>query len=228
MRFRPAGHPDNRWPNDHTLYLAATGSGKSQALLQNPSIPRTGARVILWDHKPDHPGLHIRGRVQFVKALRAGIVRHQKTGAGFRIAFAGERSVETFEWWCEVVWSVLDARHRTFAIAEELAAVSTPAKATPNAGILIREGRGYGLSFHGTSQRPQEIAKTFYENCDIRYYGRTRNQQLRRAWAAEMDVDPDRLKNLDKLEFLRDDGTAGPPELVKLRYRAPAGIRWMD
>lgn len=228
MRFRPAGNPDNAWPNKHTLYIAASGGGKSQCLLQNPAIPKRGVPVIMWDHKPDHPGLHIRDRRQFVQYLRRGIERHQKTGAGFRIAFAGDRTIANFEWWCEVVWAVLDSRRRTYVIVEELAAVSpSPAKATPAAGILIREGRGYGMVFHGTTQRPQEVAKTFYENCDIRFYGRVRNAKLRKAWADEMDIDQARLRALENLQFLHDDGSASPPKQINLKYREPKGITWL-
>ena len=131
MRFRPK-NPNPALPNRHTIYLAQSGFGKSQMLAQNPAIPRSGARVLMWDGAGDHPGLHFESKVKFLQALKKGC----GSGNGFRLAFAGS-SVAEFEWWCEVCWSVLNGDQLTYLIAEELSQVSPgAAKASPNAAVF--------------------------------------------------------------------------------------------
>lgn len=199
------------------------GGGKSQALQQNPDIPKKGARVILWDHAGDHAGLHVTSRKQFVQALRFAL----KRGGGFRIAWAGASDVDTFEWFCGVVWRVLDGRYDTFLIVEELAAVCPSAgRATPNAGLLLNQGRKFGLTFHGTSQRPQEVAKTFYVNCPVKYIGQQMGFDMQRKMSREIGLQPSDIASLNPLEFFRHDGTAAKAERLKLKYKKPAGVKW--
>lgn len=226
MRFRPP-NPNPSLPNLCTLYLACMGGGKSQAVYQNPDIPARGARVVLWDQSGDHPGLHYVSKHKFVHALQKGI----EGGKGFRVAYAGPASVEDYEWWISVLWRVLDGRYLTYAIAEELAEVCPSAgRATPNAGILLNQGRKYGLRFHGTSQRPQEVAKTYYTNCPIKFVGQQLGIDMQTKMAREIGLQRADIAALDQLQFYRHDGTAARPELLKLKYKAkPAGaVRWPD
>lgn len=223
MRVKPV-NPNTAHNNGHTLYLAATGAGKSQMLNQNKAIPHKGVRTILWDPSGDHPGLHFESFGKFVQALRKALNR----GGGFRIAFGGNRSVENYEAWCEVVWGVLDGNVETFAIVEELSAVCVTAnKASPNAAVLLNEGRKYGLKFHGTSQKPQEISKTYYDQCEIRYVGRQKNGPMQRKMAVDIGVSPDAIRQLQNLQFYHDDGTADDPSLITIPYRPITGVRWV-
>lgn len=222
MKVKPV-HPNTKWPNNHTLYLSASGGGKSQMLNQNPEIPKKGARVILWDPSGDHPGLHFSSLSKFVQALGKAI----KRGGGFRIAFGGNRTVENYERFCEIVWAVLDGRKKTYLICEELSAVcETTNKASANAAVLLNEGRKYGLEFHGTSQKPQEIAKTYYDQCERRYVGRQKNANIRKM-ALDIGVEPDQVRQLQNLQFFYDNGTADDPALVTIKYREIKGVKWL-
>ena len=213
------------YPNRHELYIAATGGGKSQLLYQNLKKLPASERVILWDHVGDHAGLHCRSKKTFIAALRDGIER----GKGFRIAYAGSRSVECWEWFCQVVWSVLDGKRITHCVAEELSAVSpTAGRASPNAEILLNEGRKYGLIFHGTTQRPQALAKTYYDLCELKYIGRQKTAAMRRKMADEIGVSPDAIGTLKPLQFYFDDGTADNCALKTIRYRKITGVQWRD
>lgn len=226
MRFQPV-NPNPSLPSAHTLYLATTGGGKSQAVLQNGAIPwrRKGGRIVMWDQSGDYPGVHCSTRRGFLSALRAGIAG----GTGFRVAFAGPATVENFEWWCAVVWSILDGNHLTHIIAEELSAVCPSAgKATPNAAVLLNQCRKFGGVFHGVSQKPQEVAKTYYDNAAHKMVGQQKGVAMRRKMAAEIGVTPEQIAALEPLQFYVDDGRAGEPALLKLRYKKPAGVIWKD
>lgn len=222
-----ATHPDTSRPNKNTLYLATSGGGKSQALMQNPAIPHCRARVILWDPSGDHAGLHYTRRADFVKALHASLTVHTAGGRGFRIAYAGEATPGLFEWFMGVCWDVLDGRHETFVIAEELSAVCESAgKATPMAAKFLNQCRKYGGIFHGTSQKPQEVAKTFTDQCQFRFIGQQKGAAMCRRMALEIGVTPEEIASLQPLEFFKDDGSANRPERIQLRYRKPQGVAW--
>lgn len=226
MRFEPI-NPNPSWPAQHTIYIAKTGGGKSQMLLQNPDVPKKpvpGERVIMWDQAGDHPGLHYRKWSNFLRALATGIER----GQGFRIAYAGPRTIEIYEKWCEVVWSMLDGRFRTWVIVEEMSKVSpSSAKASPNAAVLLNEGRKYGMVFHGTSQRPAEVAKTYYDAADVRYVGRQKGRKLQERMADEIGLEVKQIAALQPLQFYRDDD-GDEPRLIKLEYKKPRGVVWKD
>ncbi|AMO56622.1 type IV secretory system conjugative DNA transfer family protein [Endozoicomonas montiporae] len=228
MKLKPV-NPNTQHPNRHTLYIGGSGTGKSQALSQNPEIPSRGARVILWDVNADHAGIHTDDKKTFITLLKAGI----KTGRGFRVAYAGS-SISDFEWWCSVVWAVLDGDYITYAIAEELSQVCKSAgKATPNAAILLNQGRKFGLRFHGVTQKPQEISKTFYDQCERKFIGcfKGKNAEMMAKYIGK-DVTADDIAALqpdeEKLsDFIFDDGrAASKPEIRKLKYKPVKGIKW--
>jgi hypothetical protein len=224
MRGQPV-NPNTGHANRHTLYLATSGGGKSQALMQNPDIPKTGARVILWDQAGDHAGLHYTHKVPFLRALMEGIRR----GRGFRIAYAGPASVEEFEWFMAVCWGVLDGEKLTYVIAEELSAVcGGTGKAAPNAAVFMNQSRKYGGIFHGTSQKPQEVSKTYFDQCQFRWIGQQKGLAMRKRMSLEIGVTPDAIASLQPLEFFHDDGSAKEPERRALAYKPAKGVLWKD
>jgi hypothetical protein len=226
MRYQPI-NPNTGHPNRHTLYLAASGGGKSQALSQNPALPKQGARVILWDGSGDHAGLHFTEKRAFLRALSVGVRENWLRGRGFRIAYAGPADPDEFEWFMEVCWGILDGNFQTYIVAEELSAVcSSTGKATPNAAIFMNQARKFGGIFHGTSQKPQEVSKTYFDQCAIKFIGQQSGLAMRRRMAAEIGVTPDEIAALKPLEFLRHDGSAKKPEHLRLDYRPVNGVLW--
>ena len=204
-------------PNRNTLYIARSGGGKSQALGQSAEIPKTKARVILWDPNNDHKASQFDNRKDFARAIATGL----KTGKGFRIAYTGTPSPEIFEWWCAVVWEALDGSRLLYAVAEELSAVCmNAAKAGPNAARLMNQGRKYGLHFHGTTQKPQEIYKTFYDQSEVFYIGQQRGAAVDK-FAKDLGIDRAEVQALKPLQFWRLDPKKndGEPEKIALKYR---------
>lgn len=235
MRFKPV-NPNPAWPSAHALFLACTGGGKSQAVAQGAGtvfgggapkvqpIPK-GERVIIWDQAGDHAGLHYESRAGFLRALAAGI----RGRRGFRVAYAGPQTVAEWEWFCEVVWSVLDGDYLTYLLSEELSAVCPSAgKATDNAAMLLNQGRKFGLRFRGVSQKPQEVAKTYFDQCTIKWIGQQKGLAMQKKMAQEIGVSPEQIARLEPLQFYVDDGRVGEPRLITLKYRKPTGVIWKD
>lgn len=216
---------NTKWPNCNTLYLGRSGSGKSQALKQNPKIPRSGARVLLWDPSHDHKAHHIDSKTAYAKAVREAIA----SGKPFRLAFSGVKdAVKDHEWWCSVVWAALDGNHKTYVIDEELSASSvSTAKAEPEAARLLNQGRKYGMEFHGVAQVPTEIPKTYYNQAEVIYIGQQRGDQLKKS-ASLLGFEKkemEKLTSLQPLQFWRLDPKAngGVPEFIAMQYEPNGG-----
>lgn len=189
-------------PNKNTLYLARSGGGKSQALKQNREIPRSGARVVLWDKSHDHKAHHYDNKKAFIRAYIAGL----ESNRGFRIAYAGGVGVDDFEWFCRAVWHGLDGNNMTYVIAEELSEVCLSiSKASPEAARLLNQGRKYGMRFHGTSQKPQEISKTYYDQCPVKWIGPQIGANIKK-FAKEAGLAEQQINELNDLEFIVWDG----------------------
>lgn len=191
-------NPNTSHSNRNTCYIAMSGFGKSQALKQ--VIPSRGARIILWDPDNDHKAHHYADRKEFIAAVIAAC----KSGRGFRIGWDGLVDVDTFEWWCSVVWSVLDGNKELIAVIEELADVSeSAAKASFWWGQLNRKIRKYGGILHWTTQRSQEVSKTAYSQCTIKYIGYPNDGANLKALASMVGVSEEDLKALQPLHFYR-------------------------
>jgi len=191
--------------NQSALYIACTGGGKSQCLSQNKSIPKSGARVFLWDPDHDHKSTLIAGKVAFKRAMIAAI----KSGRGFRLSFVSEAgSIDDFEWFCNIVWAALDGNKKTYVFIEELASVTeTASKATKNFGRLLNRGRKYGAKLHITTQRGSEISKTAYIQCQNTYIGIQRGNDIKKM-AEKGGVSVQQIIGLKPLEFWFSDGGA--------------------
>lgn len=204
-------NPRPSLPNKNTCYIAMSGFGKSQALKQ--TVPGRGVRHVLWDPDDDHKGSHYDDKGQFVRALKSAC----KSGQGFRIAWNGDIDVETFEWWCAVVWHILDGTKITYITVEELADVSeTSGRATPNWGKVNRRCRKYGGRLNWTTQRSQEVSKTAYSQAAIKFIGYPNDGANIKALSLMVQKTDDELKALKPLYFYRREHIETEP--VKFRY----------
>lgn len=239
MEYRPP-NPNPQHPAQHTLIMGCTGSGKSQMLKSGLVVPMTrDTRVIGYDDVGSLPGLYYSTRKGFLAALKVAL----KKGGGFRIFYAGTQAPADHEWWCGVVRSILDGNHITYAVTEELAACSSgPGEAAPNAAWLMNQGRKYGLRFVGLTQRPQEIPKTYYSQCNIKIIGAQSEENAKKA-ARAAAVTEDKIRELAALNdaehdavakvqhwchFYRNEGRAGGGELVRIKPGPAKGVIWKD
>lgn len=189
-------NPNTQHHNQNKCFIAMSGFGKSQALKQ--TLPGRGARVVLWDPDNDHKAHHYSDKKAFVSALIAAC----KSGKGFRIGWDGVVDVPTFEWWCQVVWEILDGNKITHVVIEELADVSESAgKASFWWGQLNRKIRKYGGILYWTTQRSQEVSKTAYSQAAIKFIGFPNTGAKLKELASMVEVSEQDLRSLKPLEF---------------------------
>ena len=212
-----ATNKNTGWSNGHTLYCAASGGGKSQALRANKEIPKKGARVLIWDPDEDHDCIRAETRAHFLKLVLSGL----KKGGGFRVGLTVDsENVKDFEWFCEVVWRTLNGDRQTYIIIEELADVSpSPAKATPIFGKVLRRSRKYGGVIHATTQRPSEISKTCYTQCGRKFIGVQEGDDVAKmAKVAKVSIAD--IEALTDLSFWYKASGANPAVKIKVKYKA--------
>ncbi len=211
-------NPNTELPNRHTTALGLTGAGKSQVIKQKSCIPKSGARVVLFDPSRDHPGTqasrthYFSDRAEFARAL----AKADQSGRGFRIGYDGQRSPEIYDWWCACCIAILDGRKLTYMLTEELARVSKNAGAAlEHHQFLLNESRKYGGIYVCTTQFPARISKDVYDNSGVVFFGRTA-PRLQSRFAAEFGLDQNKLAGLENLQFLRWEG--GNIEFLQIPY----------
>lgn len=204
-----AKNPNPKQPNEHTLYVGKSGTGKSQAAKQNKALPRRGVRCLLWDVSHDHDKgtTYYSNKNQYIDAIKRAVT----SGRGFRLGWDGESDPATFEWWASVVWAVLDGNKPTYVVIEELArVVETVGRAAPNLRKLYNEGRKYGARIHAVTQRPQEIPKTVFDQCERFWVGGQKGPNIKK-FAELLDINADEIRQLKPLQFWHLDETSGDP-----------------
>jgi hypothetical protein len=209
-------------------YLAGTGGGKSQALYQNPSIPKRGAFILMWDTNKDHKSTRFSDRKSFLSAVKKAVLSRQKgSKKSVRLSFTTKidsfdkkEFIAEFEWFCKVVWAALDGNYDTYIFLEELAACSESAsKASPALGIIMTQGRKYGAIVHYTTQRPAGISKDVYTQTNSYLVGMLKVGDKKRVMN-ECGIPKDVIMPSVPLEFLYTD-TMNPPERINLTYKNP-------
>lgn len=215
-------------PNNNTLYIARSGGGKSQALIQNATIPHSGARVLLYDPNEDHPWcIRFDSIDAFKKAALSACKQWYKNKRGFRLAYVGEQTTQTHEQWCEFVCSILDGSHETYCIDEEISlSCESIARAAFWHRMLMNQGRKFGGIYHGTTQRPQEIPKTVFEQCEKWWVGGV-SKSLAKRLSDEMNVNANDLMNQQPLSFyVKDQKTFGfTAKHTQLSYKNPDTVK---
>ncbi|MDX1473491.1 MAG: hypothetical protein R3309_04930 [Reinekea sp.] len=201
-------------PNRNTFVAAVSGGGKSQAarhVRENLRIKR----VLAWDPDHDH---QVSTRVTSIRALTEFLKVHGDSSA-FSVAYSGDDSPEAMELFCACAWAILDGNKETVVIIEEVAdAMTTSGKALPNAGRLIRRIRKYGGVLIAVTQRPQEIPKTLFSQCNIKLIGQQDTADVKRM-AERVGVPVSEIENLQELEFWMKD-TGKPAEKIRVKYKA--------
>lgn len=181
-------------PSNHMVLVGFTGSGKSSYLRKLPEFAKAKRRI-LWDPDKDHRVRHVATVSELLKACRA---------AGFgpiQVGLSCDPDPVLFGKFCEIAFAMCHAAAPLVIGVEELADVTSPAKAAPAWGQLARKVRKYGGTIYATTQRPQEIDKTILGQANAFWCGIQRTAADRKYMSGLLDVSPDELAKLQKLEY---------------------------
>ena len=207
-----ARNEDTSLPNRHVFVSAKTGGGKSQAM-RNVVVPKSGIRAMFWDPDKDHYCNRFDNKGHYLKALSAAIA----SGKPFRIGWSGDDDQETFEWFCQAAWKVLDGDFDTWVVMEEMADMNLGQKLPPFFGKLLKRGRKYGGIIVTNSQRVQDVPKALITQSAVTYLGQQENHDAK--YLERITGIPARtLENLQPLQFMKKTG--GEVVQVKVPYVA--------
>lgn len=209
-------------PNRHTAYIAKSGGGKSQALKQNPAIPKRGARVLVWDPNNDH-AKHCRvfpsGQLkQFHQAVVAGM----NSRKGFRIGLSGDQSQDYFErYFARLAFACLDGNFPLYILVEEVAKVqrnsSVPSEFLSK---LLDQSRKYNGQLHWTTQFPSQIPTDLMRGTEqfwIGNPGKFSTPEMEKRLSQVADCSPAQLKALKPLHFYVCDSEKSTLETLKYK-----------
>ncbi|AYM04228.1 hypothetical protein D8911_14590 (plasmid) [Levilactobacillus brevis] len=212
-----ATNPDPSLPNRNTIYLARSGQGKSQAVKQNPEIPKQGARVLIFDPNYDHKA----HRYTTQKAVAAAVLRAVQSGRGFRIAYSPAfQNEDEHEFFCRLVWAVLDGRKITYFIDEELTGSGTRSgAAAPEHMRLLNQGRKFGLRYHAVAQKPEETSKTVMNACEVAIIGSVLGDPAQKL-GKRYGIPGPAIADCQPLQFWRfDPANHREPQQFQLKYQ---------
>jgi hypothetical protein len=186
---------------DGKLYViaGASRSGKTAWVRQQVAKVR---RVIAWDIEAQWAD--VRG---FEKVTsRVGLLAAVGRRGGLKIAYvAGGNIQDEFNFWAGCVQYAGRYVEPVAAIAEELADVTTPAKAPGNWGVLLRRGLKRGVSIYAISQRWSEADKTAVGNASEFVIFRQSSGDDVRYLSRKTRVPESEIDGLKPLEYVRYD-----------------------
>lgn len=210
-----ATNPDGSRKSGHTLIIGTTGAGKSQCCKN--LIPNRGIRFIAFDPEGEHPAQGFDSFPAFCREL----IKADRSGKNYRLAYTGAKSDKDFERFCKAVWDVLDGRKDTHILLEEVAQFTrSSGVALDEYGNLLRRGRKYGAIVYTIGQRAAEIPSTARQQSPIRYVGVVDGEADAKSAAKFADVTAQTLLDIepDTLTFYKKV-TGKPAEKVKFTYR---------
>lgn len=179
------------------VVAGASRSGKTAYVARCTSADR---RVIAWD--PEDQWAQLPGYRRIT--TRAELLAACQTPGHGRFAFvAGGKLEKEFDFWAGVALWWGRYRGPCTAIAEELADVTTTAKAPGNWGILLRRGLKRGINIYALSQRWAEADKTAMGNASAFVMFKMALQDDVRYLAKKTGVPFERLNALAPTDFVK-------------------------
>lgn len=194
--------------------IVVGGASRSGKTAWTRQVAEKHARVFAWDPEDQWSAekgyKRINTRKEFLKAM------HQAGPLKLAYVVGGDLKAE-FDFWAACVMYAGRYVEPLAAIAEEIADVTTPAKAPGNWGILLRRGLKRGITIYAISQRWQEADKTAIGNASIfilfRQNGKKAIRYLEDTTGIPAGVIPSA-----PLEYVEYDPTSGKVEPGKLVF----------
>lgn len=137
-------------------YFGSSGSGKTHHIKQDIAGEK---RVLVFD--PEGSFTAVDGFK--VVESRAEFLEIAKNTGPVKLCFAAGGQAN-FNWFCDVVFALADARRPCVMVVDELGGVTGAGKAKGAWYDLVSRGRKYGVKIRAGAQRPSEIDKTLIGN----------------------------------------------------------------
>lgn len=202
-----AQQPKRQQPANAQIWavLGSSGSGKG-VWVKSKLRELAPARLLIWDYLDEY-GTFAR-RCVALRTLALAVVKAGE--GGFRYRYVPRSSDPKalraeFEAFCKIAWAATGST----VLVEELSAVTTPSYAPRPWAQLCNMGRHRRMHVIGVSQHPAQVDKSILGNATLIHTGRLNTEAHRRAVAAELDIDPDAIRDLEQLQFLERDRGAG-------------------
>jgi hypothetical protein len=211
------------------LVAGSRGSGKSGWTRQQCEAAE---RLLVWDSVHEWSRDRLVRPVRTLTHLHELVVADVASPGEFRVGYTGPVNAKTFHTFCKLafVWMKVSGPFASkhpggVVVIEELADVTTPAKAPEGWGEIVRKGRHYGGCIYGLTQRPAESDKTIAGNADVIHTGRLSFPRDRKTMAEYLDVPVEQITALESLHWverdMRDRGlTTGVLSFSRTRTRA--------
>lgn len=184
--------------NDGKL-VVVSGTSRCGKTAKVRELTKQSKSVWAWDPEDQwasEPGyLRVGNRMQLVNVMQSVTPN--------KVAYvAGGDLKEEFEFFCKCAYFrgryVVDALD---VIAEELADVTTTAKAPPSWGLMVRRGLKRGISMYAISQRWSEADKTAFGNASEYYMFMLSSGDDVRYLERKTMIEKGLLEQLKPLEF---------------------------
>ena len=158
-------------------------------------------RVLVWDSVGEWADI---GNCERITDARELARRCAPPARSERLAFVAPITAASFDVWCKLAWIWLRVAPGVLVV-EELADVTSPGKAPPAWGEIIRKGLRYGPHIYALTQRPAESDKTCIGNASVIHCHRLARAQDRTYMARELDTEQAELDALRPLDFIERD-----------------------
>ena len=190
--------------NDGRLFVISGASRSGKTWWTSKQIRRK-KRVLVFDAEDQFSQLPGFTRITSSKALLDAV----QSKASKKIAFVPSGDVQkAFNFWAGCAFYWVRYKGPASIVAEELADVSTPAKAPANWGMLIRRGLKRGATIYAISQRWAEADKTAVGNATDFIIFRSNGDDVDYL-SRKTRVPTTRIDNLKPLQFIRKDNLTG-------------------
>lgn len=200
--------------NDGRLIVVGGASRSGKTAWTKKAVQKE-KRVFAWDPEDQWAQLPGWRRV----TTRAELLAAAQASGPCKIAYVAGGSLQSeFDFWAGCVMFAGRYVAPLVAIAEELADVTTPAKAPGKWGILLRRGLKRGITIYAISQRWSEADKTAVGNASDFVLFRQSSADDVRYLSRKTRVPEAEIDGLAPLEFVKFDALTGAIERGKLRF----------
>jgi hypothetical protein len=174
-------------------------------------------RVIAWDPEDQ---LWRDAKMKRVDTMAGLLLALSFAGhRGIRVAYVPKAvTQDVHSLWASVVLWWARETGPCVCVAEELADVSSPGKASQGWGQLVRRGLKRGATIYAISQRWAEADKTVVGNAGRYVIFRQARRQDVDYMARMVDVPADEIASLDRLEYVEFDGLSRTWERKKIVF----------